>query len=104
MASNQWEATEGKQRAVLVELNGKVVSADDGHLIPFQVMVVESGVAIIGQSYLQDDDLKQRQIRIPILDLPEGVEVVKVVAAAWPSAAGSSDIADKFGWAVDRTE
>src|ERR1700746_3927149 len=110
MPTFEWLATEGKQRVVWAQPNGQpvgqIVSAESEQLAlkPSQFVVIESGVAVIDGGFQLNNVLSRRQIRIPIVDLDEGVEVVKVVAATWPSSYSSSDDADHFGWAVDRTK
>ena len=50
---------------------GRIVSGESAEftLIPFQVVVIELGVAVIDNGYQLDDVLTRTQIRIQILDL-----------------------------------
>src|SRR4051812_6438942 len=98
MAPRDFKAIEGRQRAVWVRPGGQVL--DEGQLLPVDVVIVESGVMTL-EDWFQLDGLGRFDVTAPIIDLPGGVQVNKVVAAAWPSSFGSTDEADSFGWAVD---
>ena len=95
----QFKEIAGRQRAVWVQPGGTILS--EGDLAPVDVVIVETGYAIIKEWYLGGDDLVRFDITAPIIDLPTGVQVSKVVAAGWPSSFSAEDDAVKFGWAVD---
>jgi hypothetical protein len=67
------------------------------------LVLIESGVALL-EDYIRPFDRYGRwDIRIPVFTPPPTSSVIKAVAGCWSAASHWDDDADEASWAVERT-
>jgi hypothetical protein len=93
-----WDHNESVQRAVWVQPGAAVISG--GQKEPIDVVLVESGVAVLGDYFWMSDNFSEWDLRIPIFKLPPASFVIRAVAACWNSSIHWEDDADAASWSV----
>jgi hypothetical protein len=102
MPLDEWEATDGKQRAVWIQPGGKLLV--NGVQTEIAAVLIESGSARLTLAILTDNVLVHWTPKIPIFVLPPGSSVLKSVALCTLGAMRGGDEDSTFStWAVDET-
>jgi hypothetical protein len=99
VAPADWQKNESVQRAVWVQPPGAAVISG-GQKEPVDVVLVESGVAVLEEEYFLSDGFDEWDVRVPIFKLPPASFVIRAVAACWNSSIHWDEDAEAASWSV----